>query len=149
MHLICWLDSTLTDDFKFMLWILFSFTYNLTSYERENWHRIFWNGHRIIWKICYDDERTVCDLTTTFHEKRNSIMINKNSAHSYHELFTHGMHVRVVCQSLPQNTRIRTSYDFLKCFPAFTWRSWRLCMLENEKISNGRFNFIFCLVSKQ
>ena len=43
-------------------------------------------------------------------------MININSAQSQQKMFTHGIHVRVVCQSaaIEHMDFVRDSYDFLR-----------------------------------
>ena len=99
-------------------------------------------------KIGYDGERTVRDLTTTFHKKRNIIMINKNSAHSYHELFTHGMHVRVVRQSLLQNRKNPIELWLSLVFPSVYLRILPILRVRKYKIVKWSFKLYF-LYSEQ
>ena len=102
-----WLDATWTDGFNFILWISSSFIYNLPLLERESWLCIFlqddfflvdlikknglWRWNNCIWP---GD-----DLSRKKKIKKNT-MTDKYKQHAIAtKMFTHSIHVRVVCQS--------------------------------------------------
>ena len=116
----------------------------MTLYILIGWFFPYWFNE----KIGYDGERTVRDLTTTFHKKRNIIMINKNSAHSYHELFTHGMHVRVVRQSLLQNRKNPIELWLSLVFPSVYLKILPILRVRKYKIVKWSFKLYF-LYSEQ
>ena len=107
LNLLKWLDATRTDDFNFILWISSSFIYNLPLLERESWLCIFlqddfflvdlikknglWRWNNCIWP---GD-----DLSRKKKKKKNT-MTDKYKQHAIAtKMFTHSIHVRVVCQS--------------------------------------------------
>ena len=115
-------------------------TRKLTLYIFTGWFFLV----DLIKKMGYDGEITVYDLATIFHEKKNKKkiqwLININSTQSQQKMFTHSIHVRVVCQSaaIEHMDFVRDSYDFLKSIPAVAWKAWRFCVQENTIRSNSR-----------
>ena len=113
-------------------------TRKLTLYIFTGWFLSCWVNK----KMGYDGEITVYDLATIFHEKKKKIqwLININSTQSQQKMFTHSIHVRVVCQSaaIEHMDFVRDSYDFLKSIPAVAWKAWRFCVQENTIRSNSR-----------